>query len=88
MEIIGRIGEPAALEQLAEECSECAHEALKLARIMRDENPTPVTEQDARRALAEEIRDINNSVYVLGMMCGVDWDKLNRWQDRLDAANK
>ncbi len=37
------IGEPAVYEQLAEECSELAKAALKMARILRNENPTPVT---------------------------------------------
>lgn len=88
MEIIDRIGEPAALEQLAEECAECAKAALKLARILRCENPTPVTERDARKELTEEIQDVNTCVYVIGKMCGVNWSKLNRWNDRLDKAKK
>ena len=41
-EIIGRKESPASLlSLLAEECSECAHAALKLARIIRQESPTP-----------------------------------------------
>lgn len=36
-----KIGEPAMLELMAEECSELAHASLKLARFMRDENPAP-----------------------------------------------
>lgn len=38
--MIKEIGEPAMLEMLAEELVECAHEALKLARVQRRENPT------------------------------------------------
>ena len=41
MKIIEEIGEAAMLEQLAEECTELAKAALKMARIIRKENPTP-----------------------------------------------
>lgn len=37
MRLIENIGEPAMLEQLAEECVELAHAALKLARVERGE---------------------------------------------------
>lgn len=47
MKIIEEIGEAAMLEQLAEECTELAKAALKMARIIRKENPTPVTEKEA-----------------------------------------
>lgn len=40
IEMIDIIGRPAMLEQLAEEASELAKAALKLARIDRGENPT------------------------------------------------
>lgn len=43
--MIKEIGEPAMLEMLAEELVECAHEVLKLARVLRHENPTPRTEK-------------------------------------------
>ena len=49
MKIIEEIGEAAMLEQLAEECTELAKAALKMARIIRKENPTPVTEKMARK---------------------------------------
>lgn len=48
MKIIEEIGEAAMLEQLAEECTELAKAALKMARIIRKENPTPVTEKSTR----------------------------------------
>ena len=56
--IYDKIGEPAMLEQIAEECAELAHSALKLARLLRDENPTPVREEDARQRFLEEIADV------------------------------
>ena len=46
--MIDEIGEPAMLEMLADELVECAHEALKLARVKRGENPTPRTEKEVR----------------------------------------
>lgn len=52
------IGKPATLELLAEECSELAQAALKYARILREENPTPVTEDEALDHLTEEIADV------------------------------
>ena len=42
------------LEMLAEELVECAHEVLKLARVLRHENPTPRTEKEVRASLREE----------------------------------
>lgn len=38
-EVIRTLGEPALLEQLAEECSELAQAALKMARLERGETP-------------------------------------------------
>lgn len=58
MKIIEEIGEAAMLEQLAEECTELAKAALKMARIIRKENPTPVTEKDAIANIREEYTDV------------------------------
>lgn len=41
--MIDAIGEPAMLEMLAEEASELTQAALKASRVLRGENPTPVT---------------------------------------------
>lgn len=56
--MINEIGEPAMLEMLAEELVECAHEVLKLARVLRCENPTPKTEKEVRASLREEWSDV------------------------------
>ena len=40
--MIEKIGTSAKLEQLAEEAAELSQAALKLARVLRGENPTPV----------------------------------------------
>lgn len=78
--IMEEIGEPAVLEQLAEECSELSKAALKLARILREENPTPVTRAEARAALTEEKQDVMNCLYVHGNV-GLNYEKLRRWED-------
>ena len=57
-EIIDQISEAALLEQLAEECAELTQASLKLSRIIRKENPTPVTEQDAYQNFVEEVGDV------------------------------
>ena len=56
--MIEKIGEPAMLEQLAEEASELAKAALKLARKQRRENPTPMTFEECKANLREEYTDV------------------------------
>lgn len=74
MRLIDEIGEPAVLELLAEECTELAHAALKLARIKRGENPTPTTEEEAITSLIEEMADVDICAAAVSMC---DWyDKL------------
>ena len=65
--IVDYIGYPAMLEQLAEECAELGKAALKLARIVRRENPTPVTREDAEIALIEEYTDVVQCAQELGL---------------------
>lgn len=50
----------ALLENLAEECVELAHAALKEARRLRGENPTPATAEECQKALVEESADVLN----------------------------
>lgn len=56
--MLDKIGAPAMLEQLAEEATELAKSALKMARVMRGENPTPVTRVQAFNSLSEEYTDV------------------------------
>lgn len=63
--IINAIGEPAVLEQLAEECAELGHAALKLARFLRGENHTPVSKEQALNSLFEETADVRVCLTVL-----------------------
>lgn len=57
--MLDRIGEPAMLEQLAEESTELAKAALKKARILWGENPTPKTLDEADYELDEEVTDVS-----------------------------
>ena len=52
------VGEPAMLEQCAEECTELAQACLKMARKMRNENPTPAAMNDILQNLNEEVADV------------------------------
>lgn len=57
-EIGESLSNAAVLEQLAEEAAELAQAALKLARILRGENPTPKTAEEAAEHLSEEAADV------------------------------
>lgn len=87
--IVAQIGEAAALEQLAEESAELAKAALKLARIVRAENPTPVDYNTAFSSLLEELGDVRLCADVLEDKYGLldtnasECEKLERWQRRL-----
>lgn len=77
------------LAQLAEECNELAHAALKKRRTLSAVNPTPVSEAAAQLMLLEEAAD----VLLLLALCGVDVtdanidliqeQKIMRWIGRL-----
>lgn len=89
--IADRIGPAAMLELLAEESTELAHAALKMARRIRCENPTPVTMEDAESKLAEEMADVILVAKILKIQ-GIQFDnnaigakKLKRWFDRIET---
>lgn len=87
--MINEIGEPAMLEMLAEELAECSHEALKLARVLRHENPTPRTEKEVRTSLREEWTDVVQCAKELNL--DVDWNQIEmkkrrfeeRWNEKM-----
>lgn len=91
LEIIGLIGEGAALEQLAEEAAELAQAALKVARIVRHKNPTPIDYETAFYSLIEELGDVRVCIKVLESFYGkldtqeTEKQKLERWQQRVHA---
>lgn len=86
--MINEIGEPAMLEMLAEELAECSHETLKLARVLRHENPTPKTEKEVRESLREEWTDVVQCAKELNL--DVNWNQIEvkkkrfekRWKER------
>lgn len=90
-EVICSLGEPALLEQLAEECSELAQAALKMARLERGENPTPKTEEECVENLLEELGDVNLCMSVVEAKRGIhirclSVNKKARWAQRIREA--
>lgn len=75
----------ALFEQLAEESAELAHAALKLARAVRGENPTPVTKYDAMADILEELSDVALVCEALDLEADRQGmkKKLQRWVKRL-----
>ena len=79
------------LAQLAEECAELSQAALKLRRAWGCNNPTPVTAEEGRANLVEEIADILNVSELLLEIDDVDeiYDivqrKRERWLNRLEG---
>ena len=56
MEIDQKVSEAGRYEQLAEEAVELAHAAMKKARILRGENPTPMISSVADAYILKSIR--------------------------------
>ena len=78
--MIEKIGRPAMLEQMAEEAAELAQAALKLSRIKRGENPTPVTELEAWKHLVEEYTDVYQCA--MELVIPVDWAQISEKEKR------
>ena len=82
------------LAQLAEEATELAHAALKYRRALDDENPTPVSRNEAFKNLIEEIDDVALCLDTLSFKWRVEFNslqreqKLNRWVERLNNASE
>ncbi len=95
--IASRLTEDSILCQLAEEASELAKAALKLRRERAQDNPTPVTEEEAITNLIEEFADTLNAfraweqVKGFGMNLVVNAiadEKCNIWAGRLMEAER
>ena len=82
------IGLPAAYEGLAEEAVELAHAALKVARILRGDNPTPADLEKDKKAVREEYTDLMIYVFTLGIALdpGIYIDKIQRMRARIREA--
>ena len=89
-DIVELIGKPAMYELLAEECCELAQASLKMARILRDENPTPKTEKEVEAAIIEEATDVKLCLMELQLK----WDnvllaeKIKRFHKRWAEAGR
>lgn len=89
------VGAPAALELLAEECAELAHAALKYARVIRGENPTPVDAEEASHNMLEELADVlvmasdvSGNMYAPGAVKTMAERKLERSVERFKKAGR
>ncbi len=84
------LSEPAKYEQLAEEASELAQAALKVARIIRNENPTPVTIEQAKSHLVEEYTDALLAAETLDIRKDekIAKEKISRWVKRLSKIGE
>ena len=90
--VAARLSSLALLGQLAEETAELGKAALKLQRVLMNENPTPVTMEEALVALIEEIADVICAMEIvmqkLDISLGEDVEpiieaKAERWADRV-----
>lgn len=83
------IPEPALYEQLAEECTELGKAALKMARVLRKENPTPVKLEEAQEMILEELSDVATVCEVLDLSPIRDLMrmKIQRWVGRLEEKD-
>ena len=93
--IVEHIGVPALLEQTAEECCELAQACLKMARKIRDENPTPKSIEDIRDGLVEEAADVELCLELLEfetkLLSYIEVDRIMeekkaRWVNRLELS--
>lgn len=76
---------PARYEQLAEECTELAQAALKVARHIRGENPTPKDPAQIFCDFLEEVSDVILCLDCVNMnpdLLSME-RKLNRWYKRI-----
>lgn len=80
----------ALYEQLAEEASELSAAALKLARIVRGENPTPMKKELAEANVVEEFTDLKVIADVIALHTDkeVYFDKLIRWHERVQEKER
>lgn len=91
--MIENISDAAMLEGLAEEAAELAQAALKLARVIREENPTPTTGETAVAHLTEETADVLLYLQEIRERHGITLVEINnimtlkrqRWAARLEG---
>ena len=74
---------------IAEEATELAQAALKVARIERRENPTPVPAHKAMQDVVEELADVAVVCDVIRLEPDrqIMMDKLKRWAERIEGGD-
>lgn len=87
-DVLEMIGTAALLEQLAEESAELAQAALKMARKIRNENPTPKSRADCVANLQEENVELCISILPAALNDPAEVGrtmsaKHRRWNERL-----
>lgn len=87
VDVLEDVPKPVLYEQLAEESVELAKAALKMSRVIRGENPTPVTQEEAVEMVREELSDLFTVCAVLNVGPEIDrmMPKLRRWAERVKA---
>ena len=88
-QIRDKMGRAAVYEQLAEEAAELAQAAIKYARVLRGESPTPVPAQEAMDAIVDELSDVTLCADVAGVLPDLTqmYEKRERWCRRLNGKN-
>ena len=84
------------LIQVAEESAELAQAAVKLVRIKRGDNPSPLPVNQAADNVIEEIADVKNAIAALRIDNLIPTDeleeqrqeKLDRWYKRIRGEKK
>ena len=95
-EIMGMVSQPEILAQMAEEAAELGKACLKLRRAITKDNPTPVSEEEAVKQLAEEWSDLMLCKDALdkayrpepGAMIEIMERKAARWVERLREGKR
>lgn len=90
MNIKNRVSEAGLYEQLAEEAVELAHAAMKMARKLRAENPTPMSVEDISAYIKEEFSDVVLCAQLVDVAADLDLMafKQNRWNERLASQKE
>lgn len=88
--IYNRTPKAALYEQVAEEASELSAAALKLSRVLRGENPTPMKKELAEANVVEEFTDLNVIADVIALHTDKEtyFDKLIRWHERVQEKER
>ncbi len=86
--IASKLSKEDILCQLAEEAAELAQAALKLRRAITGTNPTPVSADDAKHALNEEIVDVAAAIEVYFASISDNYRQREELEDLVDCIAK